>query len=67
MTPEGWPRRQTVGPAGKESERILEPHQETTRVLWIVPFSLSDTIEPQNPGLQLNVTTLIKPYKKFGM
>ena len=51
VTPDGWPRRQTVGPAGKESERILEPHQETTRVLWIVPFSLSDTIEPQNPGL----------------
>ena len=51
VTPEGWPRRQTVGPAGKESERILEAHQETTRGLWIVPFSLSDTIEPQNRGL----------------
>ena len=50
VTPDGWPRRQTVGPAGIESERILEPRQETTRVLWIVPFSLSDTIEPQNPG-----------------
>jgi len=50
VTPKGRPRRQTVGPAGNESERILEPHQETTRVLWIVPFSLSDTIEPQNPG-----------------
>ena len=53
VTPKGWPRRQTVGPAGNESERILEPHQETTRVLWIVPFSLSDTIEPQNPGCLL--------------
>ena len=53
VTPKGWPRRQTVGPAGNESERILEPHQETTRVLWIVPFSLSDTIEPQNPGSEL--------------
>ena len=53
VTPKGRPRRQTVGPAGNESERILEPHQETTRVLWIVPFSLSDTIEPQNPGFYI--------------